>query len=75
MAALLFGAPDDVQNDISKIWILIVAVPAPATGLQIYFYIAGARCVGSKLENRATKIRAGLSVPEARMKNPKTLAV
>jgi len=41
--------PDNVQNDVFKIRILVVAVCPPAAGLQINFHIAGNRLFRFKL--------------------------
>ena len=52
-----------------------MAMAAPSGGMQINFDVAAARRFGAKLQHGAAKIRAGLVIPEAGMKNAHLSAV
>ena len=64
-----FVFPNDVKNHILEIFILVVAVRAPAARTQINFHVAGARRIIADLQNGVAKIRAAFEAGKAGMKN------
>lgn len=67
--------PNHVEDHVSISGIAIVAVSAPAGGMQINFDITGARRLAGEPQNGAAKIGTRLVIPETGMKNPHRLAV
>ena len=66
--------PDDVEPDVVKIWIAIVAVGAPVARAQVHFNISRAWGVGPDLQDGSAKIRSAFQVGEARMKHAHAFA-
>ena len=66
--------PNDVEQDLLKIWIAIVAVGAPAASAQVYFNVPGARGIRADLQHCPAKVRAAFQVGEARMKHAHAFA-
>src|SRR5690606_31204036 len=68
-------APDNVQQNVLKIGIAIVAMVMPAIGLQVDFHIAGFWRFTADLQKSAAKIRAGFVIPKTGVKNAHRSAV
>jgi hypothetical protein len=63
------GFPDDVQADIAVGNIFVVVVLTPVARMKINFDIARLRDIVADLHDGIAKIRAGLAIPEAGVKN------
>src|SRR5208283_3413639 len=61
--------PNDVQNDIAKIGVAVVAVRMPAARTQIHLHVAGTRRVVADSNDRAAKVRSAFGAGEAGMEN------
>jgi hypothetical protein len=59
--------PNDVKQDIFKIWVAVVAVGAPAADAQVNFHVTGTRRSAADLNDRAAKIRPAFDARKARM--------
>ena len=64
-----------MEQNILKIFIPVVAVRAPAAGLQINFHVAGNGLFIFKLQNCAAKIRAAFDADKTGMKNADSFSV
>jgi hypothetical protein len=73
--SLAFSLPDDVQQDVFKSGVAVMAVTAPAAGLQVHLDIALSRRFVTELQNRSAEIRPAFQIMEAGMKNPDRLTV
>jgi hypothetical protein len=58
-----------MKHHVLEIFIFIVAVRAPAAGLQVNFYVTRTRHGGADLKNCAAKIRAALDADESGVNN------
>jgi hypothetical protein len=67
--------PDDVEDDVLKILIFVVAMFAPAGGTQINFHVAGTRRHVVNLQNRVAKIRPAFDADKSRIKHADNLSI
>ena len=62
--------PDDMEQDVLKRGIAVVAVGVPAAGAQVNFHIAGTGRGVADLKDRAAKIRPAFDADKTGMQNP-----
>jgi hypothetical protein len=58
-----------MKQHIFEVWILVMAMRAPALAAQIDLHVAGARRIIADLDQRAVKIRAAFYADKAGMEN------
>jgi len=69
MAGRAFPIPDNVEQDIFKTRVAVVAVRAPAVAVQVNFHVAGTRRSVADLDDGAAKIRAAFGAGEPGMEH------
>ncbi len=67
--------PHDVKNHILISGVRLMFVTAPRRRVEVDFDIPGDWRIGVKLKHGSAKIRSGLVVPKAGMKDPETPAI
>jgi hypothetical protein len=67
--------PNDVQQDVLKRGIAVVAVGVPAAGAQVNFHVAGTRRGVADLNDRAAKIRPAFDADKTGVQNPDGSAI
>ncbi len=71
----MFPVPNDVQDDILKGGIAVMAVRAPTAGTEVDFNVAGACGFGADSHHGTVEIRASFIIFETRMKNSNRMTV
>jgi hypothetical protein len=59
-----------MEDDVSVGWILVVPMATPSLGEHVDFDVAAVWGFVGKLDHRTEKIRPGLTIPKAGVKNP-----